>query len=237
MVALQGPIGKAATLSVEPSAAASLRGGSPAGRRRPPANRVSALTAACIALLSLACGSRVKPASGAPPLPPDVVVNATGDGESVSGHVGPQGGVFELVAGGLRLTLPAGAVPAEGLTLSLMRTENDGLPAAAARIGDAFRSTPSLSGPSGKWLELRSSAVSPLPPACAGGGAALALEAPPEAGPGDGTHGPALSWQLGPARAESDRLIAELATLPAVRAVFLCGASGAAGLPAREGTP
>ena len=118
-----------------------------------------------------------------------------------------------------------------------MRAESDGVPAAAARIGDAFRSTPSLSAPSGKWLELRSSAVEPLPPPCAEGGAVLALEAPPEAGPGAGTHGPALTWQIQPARAEADRLIADLATLPPVRAVFLCGASEAAGLAAKEGTP
>ena len=98
-----------------------------------------------------------------------------------------------------------------------------GLPAAAAHLGDAFRATPSLTAPSGRFLELRSVAVVPLPSACSEGGAALALEAPPEAGPGAGSGGPALTWQFHPARVEADRVVVELATLPPVRAAFVCG--------------
>jgi hypothetical protein len=164
------------------------------------------------------------------------VVKATGDGQSVSGYIGPEGGVFELAQNGLRLTLPAGTAAADGKTLALKRESNDGVPAAAARIGDAFRGTPTLSAPSGKWLELRSIALTPLPSTCQNEGATLALEAPPEAGPGDGAHGPALTWQFKPARAETDRLLAELPRLPPVRAVFLCGASKDGQTAATEGT-
>jgi hypothetical protein len=153
-----------------------------------------------------------------------VRVNATGDGQRVSGHIGPEGGTFELSSDGLRLALPPGTAGAEGLSLTLTRESNDGLPLADARIGDAFRSTPELSAPSGEWLQLRSVALQPLPSSCQSG-AMLALEAPPEAGPGDGAHGPALTWQFKPSRAEGDRLLAELPRLPPVRAVFLCGAA------------
>jgi hypothetical protein len=198
-----------------------------------------ALAAAPLALAvaTLCCGPRVDPPLFPPPPPPQNAVNATGDGQRVSGHIGPEGGSFELAADGLRLTLPAGTAGAEGLSLTLNRESNDGLPAAAARIGDAFRSAPALAAPSGKRLELRSVALSPLPNACqADGGATLALEAPPEAGPADGAHGPALSWQLQAARAEGDRVIAELPSLPTVRAVFLCGAEGSSQTAAREGS-
>ena len=163
-------------------------------------------------------------------------MNATGDGQSVSGFIGPDGGVFELATSGLRLTLPAGTAPATGQSLALKRESNEGLPASAARIGDAFRSTPSLQAPSGKRLELRSAPLAPLPGSCQDDGARLALEAPPEAGTGDGTHGPALVWQFRPARAEADRLIAEVETLLPVRAVFLCGVSDGAQSASREGT-
>jgi hypothetical protein len=117
----------------------------------------------------------------------------------------------------------------------LRREPNDGVPAAAAQIGDAFRVSPTLSAPSGKWLELRSSALSPLPGSCQNGGAELALELPPEAGSNDGTSGPALTWQFKPARAEADRVIAELPALPPVRAAFLCGASKGIPTASREG--
>jgi hypothetical protein len=194
------------------------------------------LSAPSIVLAALSCGPRVDPPGKGPPSPPNVVVNATGDGQSVSGHIGPEGGVFELSAGGLRLTLPAGTAPSTGLSLALKRESNEGVPAAAARVGDAFRSTPSLLAPSGKRLELRSTALSPLPGSCQHDGARLALEAPPEAGTGDGTHGPALVWQFRPARADGDRVIAEVETLLPVRAVFLCGVSEVAAAASREGT-
>lgn len=196
----------------------------------------SPLVAAPLALAALCCSPRVDPPLFPAPSPPQAAVNATGDGQRVSAHIGPEGGTFELAASGLRLTLPAGTAGPEGLSLTLNRESNDGLPAAAARIGDAFRSAPTLAAPSGKRIELRSVALSPLPSSCQGdGGATLALEAPPEAGPGDGATGPALTWQFKPARAETDRVIAELPALPPVRAVFLCGANGGS-QTATEGT-
>ncbi|HKO91245.1 MAG TPA: hypothetical protein VJU61_08845, partial [Polyangiaceae bacterium] len=135
-----------------------------------------------------------------------------------SGHFGPAGGTLQLGAPGPSIEIPAGMPAAGGLTVSLEAQSSEGLPEMAGRIGRPFRSTPTLSPPSGKWIVVRSIAVERVPPECAAPALQLALEV------ASAEPGPALRWRFETAEWEQGRAVARLSELPPARSVFVCKA-------------
>src|SRR5262245_22950305 len=106
-----------------------------------------------LALLVLAsCSHRVENNKGkelAPP-PPNVPVIATGNGEIVGGHLGPEGGRLNLGPNGPSVAIPAGTAGPQGMSISLVKGSEAGVPAAGAHIGPPFRASRRLDAPSGK---------------------------------------------------------------------------------------
>lgn len=177
------------------------------------------------ALLAIACGGSRVPEHGPPPLAPTTPVIAIGDGNLGAGHLGPSGGRIDLGPGpGPGFEIPQGTADAGGVSISVERSDSTGLPSAAAVVGPAFRSMVALSPPSGQWVGVHSAPLGELPSGCAGAKLELALEAPPTAGPGDGSGSPALVWTYRDAAWHGNVAAAELPKLEPVRMVFLCGA-------------
>jgi hypothetical protein len=179
-----------------------------------------------LALLACACGPGRVPQNGPPPDAPTTEVIARGDGDSSGGHLGPKGGRIELGPGpGPGFEIPEGTAGAGGISISIEKAPDAGLPSAAAIIGPAFRSTVALAPPSGKWIGVFSAPQSEVPPACTGATLKVALEAPPAAGPADGAGSPALVWTYVDATWEDKVARAELPKLEPVRTLFLCTAA------------
>jgi hypothetical protein len=152
-------------------------------------------------------------------------VIATGDGNLAGGHLGPSGGRIDLGPGpGPGFEIPVGAADAGGVSISVERADDTGVPKAAAVVGPVFRSTVALSPPSGKWVGVHSAPLTELPSGCTGAKLELALEEPPAAGPADGAGSPALVWTYRDATWQDKVAVAELPKLEPVRMVFLCGA-------------
>jgi len=139
-----------------------------------------------------------------------------GDGALASGHFGPSGGILQLGPPGPSIEIPAGMPGAGGLSVSLEAQNSEDLPEVAGRIGTPFRSTPTLSPPSGKWIVVRSIEVGPLPPECTPPALQLALEQ------ASAEPGPALRWRFEAAEWKQGRAVATLSELPPVRSVFVC---------------
>lgn len=162
------------------------------------------------------CGPTLNPPDGPPPPPPSEEIVIIGDGALASGHFGPPGGILQLGPPGPSIEIPAGMPGPGGLSVSLEAQNSEGLPEVAGRIGTPFRSTPTLSPPSGKWIVVRSIEVGPLPPECTPPALQLALE---EA---SAEPGPALRWRFEAAEWKQGRAVATLSELPPVRSVFVC---------------
>ena len=64
------------------------------------------------------------------PTPPSVPVIATGNGDIVGGHLGPEGGRLNLGPSGPSVAIPAGTAGPQGLSISLVQ---DSAPAANER--------------------------------------------------------------------------------------------------------
>src|SRR5262249_37843148 len=95
-----------------------------------------------LALLVLAsCSHRVEnrnePAPSPPP--PSGPVIATGNGEIVGGHSGREGGRLNLGPSGPGVAIPAGTAGPQGLSISLVKDSEAGVPAGGAHIGPPFR--------------------------------------------------------------------------------------------------
>lgn len=177
-----------------------------------------------VALLALGCGPAPVPQNGPPPDAPTTEVIAVGDGQASGGHLGPKGGRIELGPGpGPGFDIPEGTAGAGGLSISVEKSPDTGLPNAAAIIGPSFRSTVALGPPSGKFIGVHSAPQPEVPAACSGKDLKLALEAPPTAGPADGSGSPALVWSYVDASWQDKVARAQLPKLEPVRAVFLCG--------------
>jgi len=183
-----------------------------------PQRRASRSVSAAVALLQLAaCGSSTpKAPSGPASAPPPSAIVVVGDGSLASGHFGPAGGILKLGSPGPSIEIPAGMPGAGGLTVSVEAQSSEGLPDLAGRIGRPFRTSPTLSPPSGKWIVVRSIEVERVPPECAPPALQLALEV------ASAEPGPALRWRFETAEWEHGRAVATLSELPPARSVFVC---------------
>jgi hypothetical protein len=171
---------------------------------------------ALLALASCTDGKGNQP----PPAPPSMPVIATGNGEIVAGHLGPQGGRLDLGPRGPSVAIPAGTAGPQGLSLSLVQDSADGVPTRGERIGPPFRASRPLDAPSGTTIEV-SIAFTALPAGCAPSSLRLAIERPGSAGPA--TSAPALQWEFERADAQAGRAVARLPRLWGMRLQFLCG--------------
>jgi len=174
------------------------------------------LRAGVVLLLATSCGPSLQGPIGPPPPPPPTAIVVVGDGALASGHFGPAGGILQLGPPGPSIEIPAGLPGAGGLSVSLEAQSSEGMPEVAGRIGRPFRSTPTLSPPSGKWIVVRSIEVERVPPECAPPALQLALEA------ASAEPGPALRWRFEPAEWENRRAVAKLSELAPSRSVFVC---------------
>jgi hypothetical protein len=183
------------------------------------------LTVIVLALLVLAsCTRGVEPGKDnkPPPVPPGVPVIATGNGEMVGGHLGPEGGRLNLGPGGPSVTIPAGTAGPPGLSLSLVQDSAAGVPAGRARLGPPFRASRLVNPPSGKAIEV-SIALTALPAECAATDLRLAVERPGPAGLTPSPSAPALQWEFEPADVQAGQAVARLPRLWGMRLQFLCG--------------
>jgi hypothetical protein len=178
-----------------------------------------------LALLVLAsCSHRVEDNKGnepAPP-PPNVPVIATGNGEIVGGHLGPEGGRLNLGPSGPSVAIPAGTAGPQGLSISLVKDSEAGVPAGGAHIGPPFRVSRRLDAPSGKAIEV-SIALTALPAGCAASDLMLAIETPGNTGLTPSTSTPALQWAFERADMQAGQAVARLPRLWGMRLQFLCG--------------
>jgi len=184
--------------------------------RVPDRSATRSLSAGVALLLASSCGPSLRDPIGPPPPPPPAAIVVVGDGSLASGHFGPAGGILQLGPPGPSIEIPAGMPGAGGLSVSLEAQSSEGLPEVAGRIGRPFRSTPTLSPPSGKWIVVRSIEVERLPPECAPPALQLALEA------ASAEPGPALRWRFEAAQWENGRAVVQLSELPPSRSVFVC---------------
>jgi hypothetical protein len=183
------------------------------------------LSMVVLALLILASCSRVgengkgqEPA----PIPPSASVIATGNGEIVGGHLGPEGGRLNLGPSGPSVAIPAGTAGPQGLSISLVKAGEAGVPAAGAHIGPPFRVSRRLDAPSGKAIEV-SIALTALPAGCAASDLRLAIETPWSTGLTPSTSTPALQWAFERANLQAGQAVARLPRLWGMRLQFLCG--------------
>lgn len=176
-----------------------------------------------LALLVLAsCSHRVENRYEPAPLPPSVPVIATGNGEIVGGHLGPEGGRLNLAPNGPSVTIPAGTARPQGLSISLVKDSEAGVPAGGVHIGPPFRVSRPLNPPSGQAIEV-SIALTTLPAGCAASDLRLAIETPGNTGLTPSPSTPALQWEFAPADTQAGQAVARLPRLWGMRLQFLCG--------------
>ena len=176
-----------------------------------------------LALLVLASCSRGGENGKEPaPTPPSVPVIATGNGDIVGGHLGPEGGRLNLGPGGPSVAIPAGTAGPQGLSVSLVQDSPAGVPAAGAHIGPPFRVSRPLDAPSGKTIEV-SMAFTALPTGCAASDLMLAIETPGNTGLTPSPSTPALQWAFERASMQAGQAVARLPRLWGMRLQFLCG--------------
>jgi len=156
------------------------------------------------------------------PAPPSVPVIATGNGEIVGGHLGPEGGRLNLGPGGPSVAIPAGTAGPQGLSISLVQDSAPGVPAAGAHIGPPFRVSRPLNPPSGKVIEV-SIALTAFPAGCAASDLMLAIETPGNTGLTPSPSAPALQWEFERADMQASQAVARLPRLWGMRLQFLCG--------------
>ena len=162
--------------------------------------RFSASHSAAVAALTLyvsGCGGS-QPPDPKPAPPPETAVIATGNGELVSGTLGPRGGRLNLANDGPSIEIPIDEARKDGLSIS-MRKDEPFTPPSGTRLGDSFRVTLALDPPSGKSFEVFSAGVTELPPGCTESNIELGVERPGTVGPADGASSPALEWDYVPA--------------------------------------
>lgn len=176
------------------------------------------LVLALLALTSCSDSKGNKPS----PAPPSVPVIATGNGEIVGGHLGPEGGRLDLGPGGPSVALPAGTAGPQGLSISLVQDSAAGVPARGAPIGPPFRASRPLNPPSGKSIEV-SIALTALPAECAAADLMLAIERPGHAGLTPSPSAPALAWEFERAEAQAGQAVVRLPRLWGMRLQFRCG--------------
>jgi hypothetical protein len=178
-----------------------------------------------LALLVLAsCSRRVENNKGNEPAPPSVPVIATGNGEIVGGHLGPEGGRLNLAPSGPSVAIPAGTAGPQGLSISLVKDSEAGVPSGGAHIGPPFRVSPPLNPPSGKAIEV-SMARTALPAGCAASDLRLAIETPGNTGLTPSPSAPALQWEFERVDVDTQagQAVARLPRLWGMRLQFLCG--------------
>ena len=156
------------------------------------------------------------------PTPPSVPVIATGNGEIVGGHLGPEGGRLNLGPGGPSVAIPAGTAGPQGLSVSLVKDSEAGVPAGGTHIGPLFRVSRPLEPPSGKAIEV-SIALTALPAGCAAADLMLAIETPGNTGLTPSPSAPALQWAFERADMQAGQAVARLPRLWGMRLQFLCG--------------
>jgi hypothetical protein len=176
-----------------------------------------------LALVVLAsCSRGVENNKGNAPAPPSVPVIATGNGEIVGGHLGPEGGRLNLGPSGPSVAIPAGTAGPQGLSISLVQDSEAGVPAGGAPIGPPFRASRPLNPPSGKAIEV-SIALTALPAGCAASELMLAVETPGATGLTPSTSAPALQWEFERVDTQAGQAVARLPRLWGMRLQFLCG--------------
>jgi len=156
------------------------------------------------------------------PTPPGGPVIATGNGEIVGGHLGPEGGRLNLGPSGPSVAIPADTAGPQGLSISLVKDSEAGVPAEGVRVGPPFRVSRPLNPPSGKAIEV-SIALTALPAGCAASDLRLAIETPANTGLTPGTSTPALQWEFARADTQAGQAVARLPRLWGMRLQFLCG--------------
>ena len=156
------------------------------------------------------------------PAPPSVPVIATGNGEIVGGHLGPEGGRLNLAPSGPSVTIPAGTAGPQGLSISLVKDNEAGVPAGGVHIGPLFRVSRPLNPPSGQAIEV-SIALTALPAGCAASDLMLAIETPGNPGLMPSPSAPALQWEFARADTQAGQAVARLPRLWGMRLQFLCG--------------
>jgi hypothetical protein len=155
-------------------------------------------------------------------VPPSAPVIATGNGEIVGGHLGPEGGRLNLGPSGPSVAIPAGTAGSQGLSISLVKDNEAGVPDGGVHIGPPFRVSRPLNPPSGKAIEV-SIALMALPAACAASDLMLAIETPGNPGLTPSPSTPALQWEFARADIQAGQAVARLPRLWGMRLQFLCG--------------
>jgi hypothetical protein len=183
---------------------------------------LSRIVLALLVLASCSRGGENGKGKEPAPTPPSVPVIATGNGEIVGGHLGPEGGRLNLGPGGPSVAIPAGTAGPQGLSVSLVQDSPAGVPAAGAHIGPPFRVSRPLDAPSGKAIEV-SMALTALPTGCAASDLMLAIEAPGNTGLTPSPSAPALQWAFEHATMQAGQAVARLPRLWGMRLQFLCG--------------
>ena len=183
---------------------------------------LSRIVLALLVLASCSRGGENGKGKEPAPTPPSVPVIATGNGEIVGGHLGPEGGRLNLGPGGPSVAIPAGTAGPQGLSVSLVQDSPAGVPAAGAHIGPPFRVSRPLDAPSGKAIEV-SMALTALPTGCAASDLMLAIETPGNTGLTPSPSAPALQWAFEHASMQAGQAVARLPRLWGMRLQFLCG--------------
>lgn len=166
-----------------------------------------------------ACGPQELGPARPPPPPPAASVVATGDGDVVAVHLGPEGARLQLAANGPSLVVPKDTAPAAGLSLSMLREPTAVAPGARA-LGSAFRVSRTLLPPSGSWLLVISTPLAEGEQSCAPEALRLALQGPAQVGPSDGP----LTWHFEPAKRVGDVAESQLVKLEPRTMQFVCTA-------------